>query len=186
MKPRPILILACLGALALGVSLAWTGRSLAAQAAEPATEATQLSPSDVRKKIEARRKALRELRNAAPESSRWENLSPEQRLDARNTSMLQVELVDFLEEIAPTDETGPARCESLEIRFRGRAEEAAAPNVCIQASLHCDETNFSSVRMAIASRPDMQMDNLQTPLQTTEEGLYQFNLCKSKSSPGRE
>lgn len=186
MKPGPIPILACLGALALGVPLAWTGRSLAVQAAEPATEAKQSSPSEVRKKIDALRKALREAANAAAESSRWENLSLEQRLEARNISMLQVELVDFLKEIAPTDETGPARCESLEISFRGRAEEAAAPNVCIRASLNCGEPNFSNVRIAIASRPDIQIDSLQTPLQTTGEGLYQFNLCKSKPSPDRK
>ena len=127
-----------------------------------------------------------EAANAAAESSRWENLSPERRLEARNISMLQVELIDFLKEIAPTGETGAARCESLAVRFRDRAEEAAAPNVCIQARLHCDEPNFSTVRIAIASRPDIQMDSLQTPLQTTGEGLYQFNLCKSKPSPDRE
>jgi hypothetical protein len=179
-------MLACLGALALSVSLAWTGRSLAAQAAEPTTEAAQPSPSDFSKQIDARRKAMLEAANAAAESSRWENLSPEQRLDARNISMLQVELVDFLKEIAPTGEMGPPRCESLEISFRGRAEEAAAPNVCIQASLNCDEKNFSNVRITIASRPDFQIDSLQTPLQTTGAGVYQFNLCKSKPSPDRE
>ena len=110
MKLRPIPILACLGALALSVPLAWTGRSLAAQATEPATEATQPSPSDVRKQIDARRKALREAGNAAAESSRRENLSPQRRLEARNISTLQMELADFLKEIAPTGETGSARC----------------------------------------------------------------------------
>ena len=181
MKLRPISILACLGALALSMPLAWTAR-----AAEPATEATQPSPSDVRKRMDARRKAMREAANAAAEPNRWENLSPKQRLEEQNISMLHVELVDFLQEIVPTGETEPARCESLAIRFRDRSEEAAAPNVCIQASLHCDEPNFSNVRIAIASRPDMQMDNLQTPLQAKVEGLYKFNLCKNKPSPDRE
>ena len=167
-----------LSPLLISLALICMGDSASALAAQPESSTASARQEEIRKLIDDRRRAMREGAAAEAESRRWENLSPAQRAEAHFVSEAQLELTDLLKEFAPPDGTTPARCGSLEIHFP--IGQASAPQVCVEASLQCDEQNFSGLELEVAKRPGMRIENLRMTDAATPGSRYQFDLCRGK------
>lgn len=179
MHNRQTYISSILSPLLMNLALIWMGSSASALAAEPesSTESAR-TKQEILKLIDDRRRAMREAAGAVAESRSWENLSPAQKAEARYVSTAQLELTDLLKEFAPPDGTTPARCGSLAIHFP--SGQASAPLVCVEASLQCDEQNFSGLELEVAKRPGMRIENLRMTDRASPGSRYQFDLCKEK------
>jgi hypothetical protein len=168
-----------LSSIVLSLALIGIGSlSVSAAEPEPSTESARPEHEDVRKLIDERRRAMRDAAEASAESRNWDNLSADQKAEARYVSRVRLELTDLLKEIAPTDVTTPARCHSSAIRFP--SEQASAPHVCVEASLHCDEQSLSGFELEVAKRPGVRMENLRVTDQTNLGSRFQFDLCKER------
>jgi hypothetical protein len=178
MQYRQTCISSILSPLLMSLALIWMGSSASALAAEPESSTASARQEEIRKLIDERRRAMREGAGALAESRRWENLSPAQQAEAHFVSEAQLELTDLLKEFAPPDGSTPARCGSLEIQFP--IGQASAPQVCVEASLQCDEQNFSGLELEVAKRPGMRIENLRMPDRAAPGSRYQFDLCKKK------
>lgn len=170
--------------LAMSVWVVCMGYTVSVRAAEPPAQAQPLTVEEVRKKIEERRRAMREFAAEMEETNRVEKPLEDRRPYSRLHTEALLELTGFLEARIPTVETASPRCESRMIQIP--RVDHATPQVCIEASVLCEEQNFMGFLAQIIRKPDSQIHGLRLLQQMSTANLYRFDLCKDIRAEGAE